>query len=170
MKKHLRAVLAALLCLALAGFGCTTIYKAAVDERGLGTQVNDEKIESVILAKFIGDENIKTLDLTAKCFAGHVYLVGEYESPEQMDRALAIVKEVDGVNSFTPYLLPKKKLASCGTGDNLKIRGAIRRGSSATRRSGPPTSTCAYSSAGPCSWGSWALPEKSRSPSLMLKA
>ncbi len=125
MKKHLCGVLAALFCVALTGFGCTTIYKAAVDERKLGTQVSDERIEAAILAKFIGDENIKTLDLTAKCFGGHVYLVGEYESPKQMDRALAIVKEVEGVNSLTPYLIPKKKLASCGTTDNLKIRGAI---------------------------------------------
>ena len=105
--------------------GCTTVYKAAVDERSLGTQINDEKIEATILAKFIADENIKTLDLTAKSFGGDVYLVGEYESPAQQNRALVLVKEIEGVKSLTPYLLPKKSLASCGTSDNLKIRGEI---------------------------------------------
>jgi hyperosmotically inducible protein len=105
--------------------GCTAVYKAAVDERSLGAQVDDEKIEAAILAKFIGDENIKALDLTAKSFEGNVYLVGEYESAAQQARAIAIVKEAEGVKSFTPYLLPKKALASCGTSDNLRIRGEV---------------------------------------------
>ncbi len=125
MNLFLFRVPAVLLCILFGTIGCTSIYKATMDERRIGTQANDEKIESTILGKFVADENIKALDLTAKCFRGHVYLVGEYESPIQMDRALEIVKEVEGVKSFTPYLIPRKNIASCGTSDNIRIRGEI---------------------------------------------
>jgi len=39
--------------------GCTTIYKAAVDERSLGEQYDDEKITMAIRKKFSDDEKVK---------------------------------------------------------------------------------------------------------------
>jgi hyperosmotically inducible protein len=122
MKGRVYSALCAFLLLI---FGCATGHKAGVDERSLDTQVVDEKIETTILAKFIGDENIKTLGLTAKSFSGNVFLVGEYDLPAQQARAVAIVQEVEGVKSLTPYLLPKKSLPSCGASDNAKIRAEI---------------------------------------------
>jgi hyperosmotically inducible periplasmic protein len=116
----------AILCAALFWIsGCAAAHKAAVDECGLGARINDEKIEAAILTEFLGDKNIKLQDLTAKSFDGDVYLTGEYESPSQQARAVAIVKKVEGVNSLTPHLLPKRNLPGCGTGENLKIRWEI---------------------------------------------
>ena len=102
------------------------IYKVAVDERGIGTQVKDKAINVKILAKFLGDDSVKVLDISASCYQGHVYLVGEYETLGQKRQAIAIAKGVKGVKSITTYLLPKKDIEGCGTTKNLNIAVHIK--------------------------------------------
>jgi hyperosmotically inducible protein len=106
--------------------GCGTIYSTAVDERNVSTIANDTTIKGSIVKKFYDDDKIKSLDISTGCYQGHVYLVGEYGTTDQKNRAIKIAKSVEGVKDVTTYLLPKKKDDSCGTTDNLEIVGKVK--------------------------------------------
>jgi hyperosmotically inducible protein len=93
--------------------GCTTVYKAAVDERSVGTIAGDTNIKSKILKGFIDDEIIKTLDISVSSYEGNVYLIGEYEKRAQKSRVVEIAKGVEGVKGVTTYFLPKKENDEC---------------------------------------------------------
>ncbi|WP_207261980.1 BON domain-containing protein [Desulfovibrio sp. Huiquan2017] len=120
-------VLSLLMLLALGLFanGCT-VYDVAVEERNVGDYANDEKIAFLIKKDFLADDLVKYLDFDASSYEGLVYIVGEYESRAQVDRAVKIAKSVDGVRSVTTYLLPKKADDSCGTTDNLELYAKIK--------------------------------------------
>ena len=72
--------------------GCTTIYKSAVDERSVGKQYDDQKITMAIKDKFLKDDQIKYFDISTYCYNGHVYLVGEYNTEDQKNQAVKLVK------------------------------------------------------------------------------
>jgi hyperosmotically inducible protein len=95
----------------LAVTGCGTIYSTAVDERDVSTIANDTTIKGAIVKKFYDDEKIKSLDISTGCYRGHVYLVGEYDTADQKNRAIKI---------------PKKKNDSCGIDENLEIAGKVK--------------------------------------------
>lgn len=124
MKRLLLPLLA--LCLLLPAFGCTTVYKAAVDERSIGTQTDDEVMTTEIKAEFLQDDLIKYMDFDAAVYDGHAYILGEYESQAQVTRAMQIARSVDGVRALTTYMLPKKDDDTCGTSDNLLIFGKVK--------------------------------------------
>ena len=106
--------------------GCATIYKAAVDERSISDIASDTAIKTKILKEFIDDETIKTLDIFTASYEGNVYLVGEYESKSQKNKAIEIAKNVDGVKNVTTYMLLKKKDGVCGTKDNLELTAKVK--------------------------------------------
>jgi len=110
----------------LAVTGCGTIYSTAVDERDMSTISSDTKIKGTIVKKFYDDDKIKSLDISTGCYRGHVYLVGEYDTADQKNRAIKIAKVVEGVINVTTYLLPKKKGDPCGTDENLEIVGKVK--------------------------------------------
>jgi hyperosmotically inducible protein len=110
----------------LAVTGCGTIYSTAVDERDMSTISSDTKIKGTIVKKFYDDDKIKSLDISTGCYRGHVYLVGEYDTADQKNRAIKIAKGVEGVKNVTTYLLPKKKNDPCGTDENLEIVGKVK--------------------------------------------
>lgn len=124
MKKHLMMiscfVILAIVC------GCTTVYKAAVDERNVRTIASDDKIVLTVSNRFFNDPTIKILDISTDCYNGHVYLIGEYENKKQKNRSVKIASDVEGVKSVTTYLLPKKKGDHCGTSDNLAIIAKVK--------------------------------------------
>lgn len=109
--------------------GCTTttaIYTATVDERDMSTICNDTKIKGSIVKKFFDDDKINSLDISTGCYEGDVYLVGEYETVDQKDRAIKLAESVEGVKSVTTYLIPKKNDDLCDTTDNLEIAGKVK--------------------------------------------
>jgi len=124
MKRYLTLlalpVVLAVLC------GCTTVYKAAVDERNVRTIANDDKIAITVSKRFVDDETIKILDISADCYNGHVYLVGQYETAKQKSRAVTIARGVPGVKSVSTYLLPKKESDLCGTSDNIALIAKVK--------------------------------------------
>ncbi len=122
MRRHI-LIVHFLLLLVIAG--CTTIYGVAVEERKAGTIASDTKITTTIQTKFVEDNDVKALDISAYCYNGNVYLVGEYDRSPQKERAIAIAQGVEGVKSVSTYILQKKKIATCGAGDNLAIRGKV---------------------------------------------
>lgn len=107
-------------------FGCTTVYKAAVDERNVGTIADDTMIKGKIVEKILEDDKLKLLDISTGCYRGHVYLVGEYDHAAQKERAIKIAKSIHGVKEVTTYMVPKKKDDSCGLKDNLEIAGKVK--------------------------------------------
>ena len=119
-------ILLLLLGLALFAQGCA-VYDVAVEERTVGDYANDEKITFVIEEKFLEDDLVKYMDFDASSYEGLVYIVGEYESRAQVDRAISIAKSVEGVRSVTTYLLPKKANDPCGTTDNLKLMATLKK-------------------------------------------
>ena len=123
--------------LPLLSYGCSSIlttsaeyvYFAAVDRRDLKTIFNDTAIKLTIVNKFHDDDYINSLnsfDLSIECYKGHVYLIGEYDKPIQKTRAINIVKDIEGVNRVTSYLLPKNKSDICGLDENLVIMGRVK--------------------------------------------
>jgi hyperosmotically inducible protein len=114
-----------LLALGLFTNGCT-VYDVAVEERNVGDYANDEKIAFLIEKDFLADDLVKYMDFDASSYEGLVYIVGEYESRAQVDRAIEIAKSVPGVRSVTTYLLPKKADDSCGTTDNLNLYAKVK--------------------------------------------
>lgn len=108
--------------------GCSTAYKSAVDQRSLSTLYDDEKITMAIRSKFVEDKTIHYLDISTYCYAGNVYLVGEYEKPEQKNQAVKLASQVPGVKSVTEHFLPKRKDDSCGISDNLAAEAKVRAG------------------------------------------
>lgn len=119
-----------LLVLALAALaqlgGCGTIYKAAVDERDLGTFVDDGRIESSVRARFIHDSIVLLRDVSVNSYLGTVYLVGEFESDQQKMRARKLAFEVGGVRRVTIVPFPKRDDAACGTADDLALYARIK--------------------------------------------
>lgn len=123
-----RFLLQAFFCATILLFssGCGTMYKVAVDERSLSTQVEDEEITMAIRKKFFDDATVKYLDISTYCYRGDVYLVGEYEDVKQKEQALKLAREVQGVKSVSAYFLPKRSTGDCGKGDNLKLMAKIK--------------------------------------------
>lgn len=119
MRKYLLTVMFVILLAAVSG--CVTIYKTAMDERSIGTIASDTKIKTIILKRFIDEETIKTLDIFAASYDGNVYLVGEYETLRQKNKAIEIARGVEGVKNVTTYMLLKKKDGPCGTKVNLEL-------------------------------------------------
>ena len=105
--------------------GCT-IYKAAVDERNVGTIVDDTAIKAKIFKRFVDDDVVKALDITITSYKGHVHLVGEYDDSAQKVRAIELAKGVEGVSNVTPYLLAKDKDGECGTTRNLELTTKVK--------------------------------------------
>ena len=118
----------ALLCIALVLLtafpflnGCT-VYDVAVEERTTGEWADDGKIALLIEKDFLADDLVKYMDFDAYCFRRHVYVVGEYESRDQVARAVKIAKSAEGVREVTTYLLPKREHdPGCGTVESVDI-------------------------------------------------
>jgi len=106
--------------------GCGTIYKVARDERNVATQYRDEQITMAIRQKFVDDKVVEYLDISTYCYQGNVYLVGEYDKPDQKKRAIQLAKEVAGVKTVTDHFLPKEKRDFCGSTDSLSLGAKVK--------------------------------------------
>ncbi|MEA3415009.1 MAG: BON domain-containing protein [Thermodesulfobacteriota bacterium] len=118
---------AAILCLVLLvmGSGCA-FYSTAVDERNVRTVASDTKIKAIILDAFIQDDTVKTFDIDIACYYGHVYLIGEYDTEKQKNRAVKIAGDIEGIKDVTTHLLKKKKGDPCGATDNIAITAKVK--------------------------------------------
>ncbi|MFH1913709.1 MAG: BON domain-containing protein [Pseudomonadota bacterium] len=105
--------------------GCT-VYDVAVEERNLGDWTNDKNISYSIERAFLNDELVKYMDFDAFCYEGQVFLVGQYESRDQVKRAESIAKGTKGVHSVTTFVMPKKAHDDCGTTDNLGLYTKVK--------------------------------------------
>lgn len=118
-------IICALLALPLLG-GCGTIYKASVDQRDVGTFVDDGRIESTVRARFLQDDLVKLRDVSVNSYNGNVYLVGEFENDMQKRRAVKLTQGVEGVGRVTVVPFPKRDDPACGTADDLALYAKIK--------------------------------------------
>lgn len=105
---------------------CGTIYGAAVDERNVSTIASDHSIKARILKKFADDEHVGVLDFAVSSYEGHVYLIGEYETNVQKERAVQIAKNQDDVTGLTTYLIVKNPKSLCGPAKNLELTAKVK--------------------------------------------
>lgn len=123
----LRLMLLAAILLTLPGLtGCGTIYKASVDERDVGTFVDDGRIESTVRARFVQDSQVKLRDVSVNSYRGHVYLVGEFEGDAQKARAVRLTQGVTGVGKVTVVPFAKRDDPTCGTQEELTLYTKIK--------------------------------------------
>ncbi|OIO03110.1 MAG: hypothetical protein AUJ49_05065 [Desulfovibrionaceae bacterium CG1_02_65_16] len=124
----MRRLIALLFCLAALPSltGCGTIYKAAVDQRDIGTFVDDGRIESSVRARFISDESVLLRDVSVNSYLGTVYIVGEFASDAQKMRAKQLAMEVGGVRRVTIVPFPKRDDPTCGTTEDLALYAKIK--------------------------------------------
>jgi hyperosmotically inducible protein len=106
-------------------FGCT-VYDTVIRDRNAEIYARDEVKEATIRAKFIEDPGVKAMDVSIYFYGGQAYLVGEYDSPYQRDRAVMLAGSVSGVKSVAAYLLPKTKDERCGPADNTRINSEVK--------------------------------------------
>jgi len=116
------------LCFAVlaATSGCGLVYELFVDPRPMGTISRDKDVAAAIQERLLEDDTVKLLDVTAFCYDGDAYLVGEYVNEDQKTRILEIAGAVEGVRSVTQYLFPPLETVSCGITDNLRIDAQVR--------------------------------------------
>jgi hyperosmotically inducible protein len=105
--------------------GCM-LYDAAVSEQETEIYAKDEAIEAEIASKMIADSTAKFTDVSAFCYRGNVYLVGEYGAENQKERAVTIARGVKGVASVSTYMLPKREVKGCGSTDNVTITSKVK--------------------------------------------
>lgn len=105
---------------------CGTIYGAAVDERNVKTIASDNEIKLAILNRFSKDELVGIMDFSVSSYQGHVYLIGEYKTEAQRDRAVEIARNQPGVKGMTTYLIPEDPRSACGPAKNLELTAKVK--------------------------------------------
>ena len=65
----------------------------------IGTQIDDSVVTANVLAAFVSDSDVKSLDLKVETRKGEVQLSGFVENQAQMDRAVVVARTVAGVTA-----------------------------------------------------------------------
>ncbi|MDH5298543.1 MAG: BON domain-containing protein [Desulfobulbaceae bacterium] len=111
--------------LLVAASGCT-VYSAAVDERNVKTIASDTKLKLTIEKRFVEDDTVKALNISAFVYDSNAFLTGEYGTDAERRQAIKIAGQVEGVKSVTPYLLAKKNGDPCGLTDNVTLASKVK--------------------------------------------
>ena len=89
--------LAAALCLATVMVSCRTTEPAA-------DQVDDAWITTKIRSKYVGDSDVKALDISVTTEEGVVYLTGRVDELSQRAEAERLAAETEGVKSVVNHI------------------------------------------------------------------
>lgn len=68
------------------------------------TQMSDAAITSKVKAKYVGDSDVKALDISVNTEEGVVYLTGRVETQAQKDEAERIARNTDGVKQVVNHI------------------------------------------------------------------
>jgi hyperosmotically inducible protein len=80
--------------LALGGIGACSSTRT---QQSTGEYIDDAAITAKVKAALIEDKDVKALDVNVETFKGTVQLSGFADSQAQIDRAVQLAKEVNGV-------------------------------------------------------------------------
>ena len=105
--------------------GVETIYKTSVDERSIRHIINDKKLSGLIMAELIKDDMTNVLDVTAECFFGYPFVVGECNNLEEAQRIMDIAERITGKQPI-PFLMKKGNEEKCNPVLNLKISTEVK--------------------------------------------
>lgn len=101
--------------------GVKTVYKTAVDERPIRHILNDKKLTGLITAKLLEDDVTHLLDVTAVCYFGYPFVVGQCSTVDEAQRIVDIAHEITG-KPVVPYLLKKgQEVEDCNAALNLEL-------------------------------------------------
>lgn len=100
--------------------GAKTAYKTVVDERSIKHILNDKKLTALMVEEILADDITMVLDVSAKCYYGYPFIVGQCETLAEAERLVAIAREVTG-KPPVPYILKKGDERFCTIADNLRI-------------------------------------------------
>lgn len=89
----------ALTAFALVGLalGGTPVFQSCRTTEPMSEQMSDAGITSKIKAKFVGDPDVKALDVSVNTEEGVVYLTGRVDNKFQKEEAERIAAETKGV-------------------------------------------------------------------------
>ena len=93
--------------IALSGTGCAGDRY----QRSTGAYIDDKGISTRVKTALFRDPNVSGFDVHVNTFRGDVQLSGFVDTPEQREHAVAIAREVAGVQSVTDNLEVKPKAA-----------------------------------------------------------
>lgn len=85
-----------------------TVYGASVDERSLRQQIVDSVIAGHAQAELYKHKKIRPLQISAYCYFGKLYLVGEYDSQEQLELIYECVNKVENKRAVISRLYQKR--------------------------------------------------------------
>lgn len=88
-----------LVALAIAGFAfCSVpVFQSCSTTQSASSQMDDAGITTKIKSKFVGDSDVKALDVSVETEEGVVYLTGRVENQFQKEEAERIAKDTKGV-------------------------------------------------------------------------
>lgn len=102
-----------------------TIYKTSVDERSIGHILNDKKLSGLIMTELVKDDMTNLLDVSAECFFGYPFVVGECNNLEEAQRIMDIAQRITEKQPI-PYLVKKGGVEDCNPALNLKISTEVK--------------------------------------------
>lgn len=100
--------------------GARTVYKTAVDERSIKHLLNDKKLTALLMEKILADDVTMVLDVSAKCYYGYPFIVGQCDTLGEAERLVTIARQVTG-KPPVPYILKKGDERFCAITDDLRI-------------------------------------------------
>jgi hyperosmotically inducible periplasmic protein len=80
----------------------------------IGTEIDDATITTKVKTAFLTDNYVKGLDIKVETRKGEVQLSGYVDSQQQIDKAVAIAKGIEGVKNVDNKMMVKGAEASVG--------------------------------------------------------
>lgn len=87
-------------------------YETAVDERTTSQQMYDAVIAGHAQAELYKHDDVSSLQISSYCYFGKLYLVGEYDSQEQLRAIYEAVNKVEGKRAIISRLYLKEDQSS----------------------------------------------------------
>ena len=106
--------------------GSQSAYETAIDTRDSKQQVRDSLIAGHVKAEFLKAEGVNPMEVTAYCYYGKIYVVGEYDGAEHLEKILACVDKVGGHKKIIKRLYLKSTVPSDKFLENQTISANIK--------------------------------------------
>ncbi len=97
--------------------GCTKAVETtgtAPPTTSVGTAIDDSVLTTKVRSGLLSDSDVKSFDIKAETRKGEVQLSGFVDNQAQIDRALAVVRAIDGVTSVDNKIAIKGSATTVG--------------------------------------------------------
>ena len=76
--------------------------------KGTGSALSDTALEAKVDGELLFAKNVSSTQVVVDVWGGHIVLTGIMADRSDIERAVNVVRRVDGVKSVTSYLVPDK--------------------------------------------------------------